>query len=421
MNNKKYKAFISYSHRDENWAARLHRALENYSIPKRLVGQEAEHGVIPARLRPIFRDREELPSATDLGQKVDAALEQSSALIVICSPEAARSRWVNEEILAFKRLGRSDRIFSLIVGGEPHASDHPGQESEECFPEALRFELDADGSLSTRPAEPIAADARSGKDGRYNAKLKLISGLLGVGFDELRQREQVRRHRRMAVITAASLTGMVIAIALAATAWLARAEAERQRVRAEAEAETALQTTNFLVDLFKVSDPSESRAREITADELLEKGAALIETELADQPEIQATLMDTMGSVYTNLGAYTRASDLLEKSLATRERVRGPRDFKVAQSLNHLARVQMLRAEYALAEEKHRRALELQQELLGESHVDIARSMNELGDVLTRMGEFEAGEDWLRQALEMRRALLGDRSPDVAQSLEDAS
>jgi len=127
VQNKKYKAFISYSHKDEKWAARLHKALETYSIPKHLVGQQADHGEIPRRLGPIFRDRDELPSATDLGQKVDAALEQSSALIVICSPEAARSRWVNEEILAFKRLGRSNRIFSLIVGGEPHASDHPDQ------------------------------------------------------------------------------------------------------------------------------------------------------------------------------------------------------------------------------------------------------------------------------------------------------
>jgi hypothetical protein len=268
MNKKKYKAFISYSHADETWASRLHKELEAYSIPKRLVGQETEHGVIPRRLSPIFRDREELPSATDLGQKVEAALAQSDSLIVICSPNAARSRWVNEEILTYKRLGKGSRIFSLIIDGEPHASSRAESGQQECFPEALRFELGDDGNLSGNPAEPIAADARPGKDGRQNAKLKLISGLLGVGFDELRQREQQRRHRRMAVITAASLVGMVIAFSLAAAALLARAEAEQQRLRAEAEAQTAQQTTQFLVELFKVSDPSESRAREITAAEL---------------------------------------------------------------------------------------------------------------------------------------------------------
>ena len=419
MSEYKYKAFITYSHKDENWAAKLHKSLETYSIPKRLVGQETEYGPIPKRLNPIFRDREELPSATDLGRTINAALEQSACLIVICSPDAARSRWVNEEILAYKRLGRSNRIFSLIIAGEPNGTDHPEREIEECFPEALRYELDSDGSLSTTPMQPIAADARAGKDGRQDAKLKLMSGILGIGFDELKQREQHRRHQRMAIITAASLAGMVIATSLATVAWLARAEAERQRARAEVEAETALQTTNFLVDLFKVSDPSESRAKEITADELLEKGAARIDQELSDQPEIQATLMDTMGSVYTNLGSYRRASDLLQKSLDTREALRGPNDIKVAQSLNHLARVQMLRAEYGDAEQKHRRALDLRRELLGEPHVEVAASMNDLGDVLTRMGKFEEGEQWLNRALSMRRNLLDIDHPDIAQSLED--
>jgi hypothetical protein len=188
LNNKKYKSFISYSHKDETVAARLHRSLETFSIPKNLVGLETEHGVIPRRLSPIFRDREELPSATDLGQKVELALEQSSSLIVICSPDAARSRWVNEEILAF-----NDRIFSLIVRGEPNASRSPESETEECFPEALRFNLNADGKLSSKPAEPIAADARPGKDGRYNARLKLISGILGVGFVEADLRDTRRR------------------------------------------------------------------------------------------------------------------------------------------------------------------------------------------------------------------------------------
>lgn len=88
---------------------------------------------------------------------------------MICSPEAARSRWVNEEILAFKRLGREDRIFPLIVSGEPNASSLPGRESEECFPPALRFHLRTDGTLGDAPAEPVAADARPGKDGSFGS------------------------------------------------------------------------------------------------------------------------------------------------------------------------------------------------------------------------------------------------------------
>ena len=229
----KYFAFISYSHADERWSRWLHRALETYRIPKRLIGRTTDHGPVPSRLTPVFRDRDELTGAADLSSTVTAALEASRHLIVICSPSAARSRWVDEEVRAFKRLGRGNRILTLVVDGEPNASAKPGEESRECFAPSLRFELEPDGGLSARPAEPIAADLRPGKDGRTNAKLKLVAGLLGIGFDELKRRELRRQQRRLLLITAASLAGVLIAGALAITAWLARQDAVRNRDAAE--------------------------------------------------------------------------------------------------------------------------------------------------------------------------------------------
>jgi hypothetical protein len=230
---QRYFAFISYSHQDEIWAQWLHKTLETWRVPKRLVGQTTSAGVIPLRLLPIFRDRDELASATDLGRTVNAALAQSKNLIVICSPASAKSRWVNEEVLAFKRLGHAERIFCLVVGGEPNASDLPGREAEECFAPALRFQVGADGQPTSTRTEPIAADARAGKDGKANAKLKLIAGMLDVGFDRLKQRELQRRNRRMAVITVAALVVMVIATTLAITAVIARNDATRRQKQAE--------------------------------------------------------------------------------------------------------------------------------------------------------------------------------------------
>ncbi len=137
----KYKAFISYSHADEKWARWLHKSLESYKPPKRLVGTTTRMGKVPERMAPVFRDREELASSTDLGADLTAALEASACQIVICSMSSAKSHWVNEEIKAFKRLGRSDRVFSLIVDGEPYSAGKPGIDHYECFPEALRFKL----------------------------------------------------------------------------------------------------------------------------------------------------------------------------------------------------------------------------------------------------------------------------------------
>ena len=86
-----YKAFISYCHADQDLAAWLHRALESYRVPRRLVGTVGLHGAVPNRLRPIFRDREELSSSADLSETIKEALAASDSLIVVCSPRAVRS------------------------------------------------------------------------------------------------------------------------------------------------------------------------------------------------------------------------------------------------------------------------------------------------------------------------------------------
>src|SRR4051812_1981921 len=187
MSELKYWAFLSYSHTDKKWGDWLHKALETYRVPRRLIGKDSRDGEIPKRLIPIFRDREELPVSADLGSNINEALLESRYLIVICSPRSAQSRWVGEEIRTFKRLGREDRVLALIVDGEPNASDGSAgvPESQECFHEAMRYRLGENDTISTDRTEPIAADARQGKDGKNNAKLKLLAGLIGVNYDDL--------------------------------------------------------------------------------------------------------------------------------------------------------------------------------------------------------------------------------------------
>ncbi|MGH7560236.1 MAG: toll/interleukin-1 receptor domain-containing protein [Gemmatimonadales bacterium] len=199
----RYWAFVSYSHTDERWSRWLHRKLETYRVPRRLVGRQTERGpAVPRRVIPIFRDREELPSSADLGENIETALRQSRYLIVLCSPRSAVSRWVNQEIKTFKALGGEDRVLALILEGEPNAADHPSAGLLEAFPEALRYRVRRDGSVSAERVEPIAADVRPGRDGRRNALLKILAGVLGVGYDELKRRERARRVRRRIALTA---------------------------------------------------------------------------------------------------------------------------------------------------------------------------------------------------------------------------
>ena len=417
----KYRAFLSYSHRDAKWGAWLHKSLESYRPPKPLIGTSTARGPVPKRLAPIFRDREELATATDLGTVINEALRQSACQIVICSPNAARSKWVNEEILAFKRLGREDRIFCLIVDGEPNASDDPAHADEECFPPALRYRLGPDGELSAVRTEPIAADARPGKDGRNNAKLKLIAGLLGVGFDGLRQREQRRRQRQLFAIASGAVAGMVLTSGLAAVALIARATAERQTIIAKREAETAKQTTRFLVDLFRISDPSEARGNTVTAREMLDKGAARIDRELTGQPDVQATLMDTVGTVYMGLGLYKEARPLLTRAVDQRRGLPGTSPVVLSDSLSHLGELAYWQADLPVAEKSYREAIayESAQPATPQNRAALAKSLHGLGEVLQSAGRYEDAEKSFREALAMQRRVLGPVHADTARTLQD--
>lgn len=220
----RYRAFISYSHADEAWARWLMRRLEAYRVPSRLVGEAGIDGPIPARLGAFFRDRDELTASGDLAATIRAALAESAALIVVCSPAAAQSRWVGAEVQAFRDSGRGDRILAFVVDGEP------GQAAGEhaCFPPPL-IAPGEDG----QPVEPLAADARTTADGRERAFIKLVAGLLGVGYDQLAQREAHRKQRRLMQVAVASLAGMTLALGLAATAYVARNDAQRRQAQAE--------------------------------------------------------------------------------------------------------------------------------------------------------------------------------------------
>ncbi|MGC4013706.1 MAG: toll/interleukin-1 receptor domain-containing protein [Luteolibacter sp.] len=231
-NVRRYWAFISYSHTDKAWADWLHKSLERYPLPKDLVGRKTpSNDPAPKRFVPVFRDREELPTATDLGAVIAKALQHARFLVVICSPRSAKSQWVEQEIISYKRLYGEDRVLCLIVEGEPWASDgKPGSSpDQECFPKAVRYRLGPDGNLSDQRTEPIAADARETGDGKQNAFIKLMAGLLGVGFDDLRRRDQEYQRRRVRIFRA--LTGLFALLFLAAISAAAYAVVQKQRVQ----------------------------------------------------------------------------------------------------------------------------------------------------------------------------------------------
>ncbi|MBT0958270.1 TIR domain-containing protein [Alphaproteobacteria bacterium KMM 3653] len=189
---KKYRAFISYSQKDKIWARRIQKSLESYRVPLGL----AVEGLQKRRLGRFFRDDDELAGASSLGAALTGAIEESESLIVIASPNAAASKWVNEEIRTFKQTHGPERVFAVIVGGRPFASEE-GAPEEECFPLALRRVVDRDGTITDTKDEPLAPDVA--KDSFARIRARVAAGLLGLDFDALWQRERRRRRRNGAL------------------------------------------------------------------------------------------------------------------------------------------------------------------------------------------------------------------------------
>ena len=225
----RYEAFISYRHvePDRTWAKWLHKSLESYRVPQKLI---AERGIAP-RVRRVFRDEEELAASSDLSRSIESALMESRNLIVICSPRIPSSRWVNEEVARFRKLGRADQVFALLIEGEP----------AESFPASLlEVANDRDAGAETPSAlEPLAADVRpttgtSPRQVRTLAKLKLLAAVLECQFDDLRQREQERRTHQFWIVISLLFSLLTVMTVLTGFALWQRSVAEYRSRVAEA-------------------------------------------------------------------------------------------------------------------------------------------------------------------------------------------
>ncbi|MDB5481662.1 MAG: hypothetical protein JWO83_2715 [Caulobacteraceae bacterium] len=404
-------------------------------------------GPVPRRLAPIFRDRDELPASSDLGGELTAALRDARFLVVVCSPAAARSRWVGEEVLTFKRLHGEDSVLALVVGGRPGASAISGQEALECFPRALRFRFGPDGQISEEPAHPIAADMRRDKDGRQLAKLKLIAGLTGLRLDDLVQRENQRRVRRLTAIATASFAGMVLAGGLAFYANAQRVEAERQRTIAQRETATAQAASDYLIGTYKLINPATDNPRSISALTLLGRGAERARVELAEQPVIHARILKTLGEAYNNLGLSGEYVGVVERSIPAIRRA-GPEGVgslvQLASAYRHLDRLRdamdaVHMAERAIGPATKANSLAAAEIYLtkagvlysgsnlkdGRSNLDLAlkiyrsdpntpplklaAALKTLGLLLSDDGKFEAADAALRESLAICRRFAGER------------
>ncbi len=296
-------------------------------------------------------------------------------------------------------------LFQMVVGDLSRVLA-PGWERE--IPDELLVEDIAqavDGDPAKRPASAIEIAERLH---RIEERREARAEALRAKLEAEKMRQALARARALAVITA-----LVVVFAIAMALQMRRTAQEAKRANSEAEA--AHRISDFLVGLFQVSDPDAAVGSTVTARELLDQGAARIETELEHQPEVRASLMQTMGQAYLKLGLYDSAVRLLRQSLRLRQQAYGIEHPLVAESLHELGHALFLRGDYDSAGNVLKQALAMRRKLFGENHATVARTLNFLAAVKAHGGRYAEAERLNRQAL----AILDESGEDVSRQRAD--
>ena len=320
----KYRAFLSYAHADVRWGKSLHGQLEGFRIDRDLAGRATAMGPVPPTLRPIFRDREDFTGGHTLTGATIAALDQSAALIVLCSTVAATRPAVNEEVRLFRRRHPDRPVIPVIIDGT-----YPDN-----FPPALRFEIAADGTITDHPVTILGPDLREAGDGKTLGLAKVVAGLIGVGTDEIVRRAEREARRRMRNWVAGLSVVAVSLAGLAVWAEVNRREAVEQRLiaeerRKEAEHNFALAkgaADGLVFDIAQgLRDVEGMRAS--TVEKILGTARGTFD-KLADAApnnlELQrsrSVMLNEFGDTYRDQGNLPAALDAFKASLAIAERL----------------------------------------------------------------------------------------------------
>jgi tetratricopeptide (TPR) repeat protein len=413
----RYKAFISYSWADAVWGNWLQKAVETYRTPAALIGKDGALGPVPARLHPLFKDREEEAAGASIGAAVETALAASEFLIVVCSPNSAKSKWVDREVAWFKTHRDPAKILALIVGGEP------GSTAAECFPRALTHRVLPDLSITDQAEDaPLAADARDSGDGKRKARLKIAAALLGVGLDELVRRDDRRRTLRVRLVVGGSLA--MSALALAAVR--ARDEADFQRAESDGLVEFMLTDLRDKLEPVGRLDALDvvgqralkyyagQRASKLDADALGRRARAL---------HLVGEVSNIRGDSAAGLTAFREAAATTGEQLA-RDPDNPQRIFDHAQSVYWVGYTAYERGENKEAEAQFREYKRLADQLAAidpnnaDWQLEVSYAESNLGTLLFNQGRYAEAELSFAKALQIAQAIAAKDPSNVSKQID---
>ncbi len=344
---------------------------------------------------------------TDLGRPQTLG-SQASGTRIYMAPEVLEGRPATTQADIFS-LGVL--VYQLAVGDFARTLA-PGWERD-VDDEVLRGDLAAfvDGRPERRVASAIEVAQRLRTLEERRAALAAERRRAAAAEADRRALELARRRRRVAIAAGVALA--LFGLAMAVQARRVAVEA----TRANREAAAARQVTDFLIDLFEVSDPGEAKGNSVTAREILDRGAEKIDQELADQPAVRAKMKDAIGTVYLQLGLREPASKLLQGAYELRRETLGPGDLETADSVHDLGWLAEKQGDWATAEKRYREALALRRARLDADDEVNAKILDDLGYVNVEQAHYDEALADIGAGLAIRERLEGADSSAVAASL----
>lgn len=249
-------------------------------------------------------------------------------------------------------------------------------------------------------AEQLALDI-----GHYLAGRPVTAG---KGTFSYRASKFVRRNRN----AIAASTAFAVALIGLATFYTVRLTMERDR--AELEAQKAVQVASFLKSLFKTADPLGSMELNMTVQDLLARGAARADSELAGQPEMRGAMLSLIGEVYQNMGRLKESEELLQRALHLRTKAFGQEHVDVAETMKHLGRLRLTQGNLEEAERLLRGALEIYRKHVGTDHQESISCLDLVAQTVHVSGRYEEAERLFREELAINRRLHGEEHAETA-------
>ncbi len=455
-------AFISYSRRDEREANWLHKALEGFRIPTGLPPLP-DGAKAPKHVRPLFRDKTDLEvQPRSFVEQIERELAASRFLIVVCSPNAARSRpdgshYVDWEIRQFIQAHGADyaqaHILPVILAGDPGCGDP----ERECLPPAL-LELGPAFREHNFPLlKDLPADRRGQTEAREQCVIGCVAFLLGVArttiYDRhLRaQRERMRNYLALAAGVALALAGLtgwaIVERSRAETervhaeternhAETARQVAEAEKTRADEQAQLAIQqrdlaekqrnlsetTLNFVTGLFFSIDPEVAKEREVTVREILDKAdVSLAQPKAIPFPMSEMCIRSVLAQAYGKLGLYPKALVQGQAALQVAETIP---DFKgdpvIARLSNNVGFWMDNTGDSDGAAEMYAKAMSIYEARPeGADPVEFAQLLDNVGNCALRIGSYPEAREMMSRSLELRRESFPGDHMTVLQSLNN--